>query len=463
MSDARFLTGSTMGHVVRMTATGAMGITFVFLVDAANLLWVSQLGDPSLVAAIGFAYAIQFFSVSSGVGLMIAATALISRSIGAGNREAARRQAGAAIAIAAIIQAVVAVLIVLFRHDLVALAGASGETAALAARYLGFTIPSLPFMAVGMVASGALRAEGLGAKAMYVTLLSGSLLMLVDPVLILWLGLGLDGAAMGLCAFRLALMGLGLFYAAHQHRLIAMPDLRMTAEILRPYMIVAVPAIATQMATPAGNYFLTIVMAPFGDDAVAAWAVVGRLTVVAFGGIFALSGAIGGIFGQNYGAGQCDRLRTTYRDALIFCLIYTGVTWALLLVATPHVIAVFGLSGQGAQVIWAFTTIGVGGFIFVGALFVSNAAFNNLGKPGRSTVVNWLKDGAMSWPAAALLATYYGAPGVIYGQAAAGALAGAFSALWGWRFVQSLRPVPPETLDLPPARPYPNPDRYRRR
>ena len=102
MSDARFLTGSTMGHVVRMTATGAMGITFVFLVDAANLLWISQLGDPSLVAAIGFAYAIQFFSVSSGVGLMIAATALISRSIGAGDREAARRQAGGAIAIAAV-------------------------------------------------------------------------------------------------------------------------------------------------------------------------------------------------------------------------------------------------------------------------------------------------------------------------------------------------------------------------
>ncbi|MFT4706825.1 MAG: hypothetical protein ACI9PU_000660 [Ascidiaceihabitans sp.] len=53
--EGRFLTGSTMGHVVRMTATGALGITFVFLVDAANLLWILQLGQPKLVAAIGFA------------------------------------------------------------------------------------------------------------------------------------------------------------------------------------------------------------------------------------------------------------------------------------------------------------------------------------------------------------------------------------------------------------------------
>ena len=77
MTEGRFLTGSTMGHVVRMSATGAIGITFVFLVDAANLFWLSQIGQPKLVAAIGFAYAIQFFSVSVGVGLMIAVTNFI--------------------------------------------------------------------------------------------------------------------------------------------------------------------------------------------------------------------------------------------------------------------------------------------------------------------------------------------------------------------------------------------------
>lgn len=463
MSDARFLTGSTMGHVVRMTATGALGITFVFLVDAANLLWISQLGDPTLVAAIGFAFAIQFFSVSSGVGLMIAATALVSRSIGAGRRGNARVQAGAAVVIAATIQACVACLVILFRHELVRLAGATEQTAVLAARYLAITMPSLVPMAIGMIASGVLRAEGLGARAMYVTLLSGSLLMIVDPVLILWMGWGLDGAAIGLVTFRFALMGLGLYFAAYQHRLIALPTRAIVAQALRPYMLVALPAIATQLATPAGNYFLTIVIAPFGDDAVAAWAVVSRLTVVAFGGIFALSGAIGGIFGQNFGAGRCDRLRSTYRDALLFCLIYTLTTWGLLYLATPHVIAAFGLSGQGAEVLMAFSTVGVAGFIFVGALFVSNAAFNNLGRPGRSTLVNWIKDGVMSWPAAAWLATVYGAPGVIYGQAAASAMVGCLAALWGWRYVRSLSPLASQRLDLPVARPYPNPDRFRRR
>jgi putative MATE family efflux protein len=463
MSEGRFLSGSTMGHVVRMTATGALGITFVFLVDAVNLVWVAQFGDPRLVAAIGFAFAIQFFSVSSGVGLMIACTALVSRSIGARNRERARTQAGAAMAIAAAFQAAVAALIVLFRHDLVALAGASGETAALAARYLAITVPSLVFMALGLIASGVLRADGFGAKAMYITLISGAVLMVVDPILILGLRLGLDGAAIGLLLFRIALMGLGLYFAVYEQRLVVWPGAREALRSAWPYLVIAIPAIATQMATPAGNYLLTIVMAPFGDDAVAAWAVVGRLSVLAFGGIFALSGAIGGIFGQNYGAGYMARVRSTYRDALVFCLVYTLAMWAVLCVLTPFVAGLFGLSGQGADVLYAFTSVGVGGFVFVGALFVSNAAFNNLGKPARSTLLNWMKEAALGWPAAVAMAGSYGASGVIYGQAAAGAVGGTAACIWGWFYVRNLGAEVPEPLDVTPPRPYPNPDRYRRR
>ncbi|MEH6519696.1 MAG: MATE family efflux transporter [Sulfitobacter sp.] len=445
-----------------MTATGALGITFVFVVDAANLLWVSQLGDKQLVAAIGFAYAVQFFSVSVAVGLMIAATAVVSRSIGGGDREKARRQAGAAVVISACTLAVVAALIVGLRHKLVGFAGAEGETARLAARYLAITIPSLIPMSAALVMSGTLRADGFGAKAMYITLIAGVVLLIIDPFFIFYMGWGLDGAAIGLVLFRFALLALAIWFAIYDLHLIDRPRLSTLRNIGAPFVAVAIPAIATQMSTPVGNYLLTIVIAPFGDDAVAAWAVVGRLTVVVFGGIFALSGAIGGIFGQNFGAGKLDRVRSTYRDALIFCLLYTLVAWGLFVAAVPYVIAAFDLSGQGADVLNAFAVIGVGGFIFFGALFVSNAAFNNLGKPGRSTMVNWIKDGVLSLPAALWFSGMFGAAGVIYGQAAAGITVGALSALWGWFYVKGLR-ADDAALDPSAPAPYPNLDRHRSR
>ncbi len=66
-------------------------------------------------------------------------------------------------------------------------------------------------------------------------------------------------------------------------------------------MTIALPAILTQFATPIGQAYVTRAMAAFGEDAVAGMAIVGRMTPVAFGVIFALSGAIGPIIGQNFG------------------------------------------------------------------------------------------------------------------------------------------------------------------
>jgi len=427
-----------MGHVVRMTLTGTAGITFVFLVDALNLLWLSLLGDPKLVAAIGFAFAIQFFSVSSGIGLMIAATVLVSREIGANHRSEARLLAGSALFIGFFVQAVMAGMIILFRYDILILAGAVGETLELAARYLLWTLPSLSVMIIGMIASGALRAEGDGKRAMFVTLSSGTVSFFLDPVLIYYLSLGLDGAAIGLNISRVILMLVALYFATCFHRLIALPSLARVTRHLWPFMAVACPAMLTQLATPFGNYLLTAALAQFGDDAVAGWAVVSRLTVLAFGGIFALSGSIGGIFGQNYGAKQYTRLVATYRNAMLFCFCYTFIVWGLLVTFSSSIAHAFGLMANGADVLRAFTHFGAGAFLFTGAYFVSNAAFNALDRPMRATLLTWIRDGLLTWPTAMWFAASFGSVGVIYAQAVLAIGIGTVSALWGWYFVRRI-------------------------
>lgn len=424
-----------MAHVVRMTLTGATGITFVFLVDLANLFWLAKSGDSQAVAAIGFAFAIQFFSVSSGIGLMIATTAIVSRRLGMGERGRARQDGTAALIISGIFQALVAAIIVGFRTPLLEMVGAQGETLQMAARYLAITVPSLTVMVIGMTCTAVLRAEGDGKRSMYVTLTSGSISMIIDPLLIIYLELGLDGAAIALVISRCVLAIMGLRFAIFTHDLLARPEVWVIRRAIRPFFAVALPAMLTQLSPPFGNYLLTGVIAGFGDNAVAAWAVVNRLTVVCFGGIFSLSGAIGGIFGQNLGAKQYDRLRSTFRDALVFCICYTLVAWGLLMLTADQVIAGFDLQGVGVSVYRAFALWGAGTFTLVGALFVSNAVFNNLGKPARSTVVNWLRDGLLILPAAWIGAAWFAAPGVIYAQALIGAIVGVMAALWSWHFL----------------------------
>ena len=253
------------------------------------------------------------------------------------------------------------------------------------------------------------------------------------------------------------------YFTLVTHKLFARPKLIYVKENFRPFLAIALPAMVAQMSTPFGGYLLTALMAQFGDTAVAAWAVVNRLYVVAFGGIFSLSGAIGGIFGQNYGAKQYDRLWTTFRDAVIFCIGYALVAWVALMLATPLIIRSFGLSGMGETVMIAFTfTVGWAQGV-MGLVYVTNAAFNTLGRPNRSMAVNWTRDGLLLFPLAYWAVDLWGAPGVLYGQAIAGCLVGVVAMLWAARYVKGIPHGDAPELDLTTRRGYRDVNRFRRR
>ncbi len=427
-----------MRHVVVMTVTASVGLTFMFLIDAASLFWVSRMGVEKNVAALGFAWTIQFFTISAGIGLMIAAVALVSRSIGRGDRGAARRQATASMLIALVLQSAIALVIWVLRDPILATAGASGETLKIASRYLAITLPALPIVAVGMVGSGVLRAEGDAYRSMMVTIIAGLVAMILDPLFIFTFGLGVDGAAIVVVISRLTTAVLAIWFIIRVHDLAARPAWADIRSIAKPFFLIAGPAILTQLSTPFGNYIVTIFMAEYGDGAVAGWAVVSRLTVVAFGGIFALSGAVGGIFGQNYGAGKIDRVISTYRDSLIYCVIYVAAAWLVLFLLRDIIVDVFGLSAQGAEIVYGFTNLAAGGFAFSGLLFVSNATFNNLGHPLWSTGFNWTRDGILMFPLCWLFGNMLAGPGIVYGQALAAVIVGSIAAIVAWRFVNRL-------------------------
>lgn len=427
-----------MRHIVVMTMTGSLGISFMFLVDMATLFWVSYLGVEQYVAAMGYAFTIQFFTISAGIGFMIAATAMVSKSIGQGNFEQARRQTTAAAVLSFGSQLAVAVLVVLFRREILSLAGAEGETLEVAARFLVIAVPSLPFMALGMIASGVLRAEGDAMRAMLGTLSAGLIAVVVDPVLIIGLDMGVDGAALGMVISRSASSLLALWFVVRVHDLAAPVELAALRRFTKPFMLIALPAVLTQMASPFGNAVMTRVMAEHGDAAVAGLAVVVRVGVLTFGGIFALSGAIGGIIGQNFGANRMDRVKAAYRDALLFCFAYTLAAWGLLALTTEWMVSAFHLGGDAAAVLRAFTHIAAFGYSFTGFVFVANAAFNNLGRPGYSTLSNWLRDGVLMYPACLIFGTFYAAQGVVYGQMAASIVAGLVAMVWGWRYVSRM-------------------------
>jgi Na+-driven multidrug efflux pump len=196
-----------------------------------------------------------------------------------------------------------------------------------------------------------------------------------------------------------------------------------------------VPAMLTQLATPFANAYVTRAVAPFGNEAVAAAAIIGRVIPVAFGIIFSLSGSVGPIIGQNYGARLHDRVRRTLTDGLIFATIYTLITSVLLFVFRHEIAELFRASGRTHELVLFFCSFIAASWAFAGAQFVASAAFNNLGHPNTSTVFNWAKATIGTIPFAIYGAEIAGPEGVMVGVAIGSIIFGVASVAWAYRIV----------------------------
>ena len=428
--QGKFITGSTLKHVLNMTAAGSIGLIAVFAVDLLNLFYISLLGQKELAAAVGYAGTLLFFMVSLSIGLAIAVSALTSRALGQGDREKAKHLAGASLVLMVSSMVLGVLLLYPLLGSLLKVLGATGVTADLALRFCGWVLPSMPLLGAGMCMNALLRALGDGRRAMYVTLSAAFAVAVLDPLFIFGFGWGLDGAALATGLARVVMVCVGLYGLVRIHKLLARPSADLLLETCKPFFAIGVPSVLTQVATPVGNAFVTVAIAPFGDSAIAGWAIVGRIIPVAFAALYGLSSAVGPILGQNLGAGRYDRLRSTMSDSLKFVVVYVLVVWLMMALLSGVIADAFGATGEGRTVILFFCHFVAASFVFNGAVFVANAAFNNLGFALYSTALNWGRATLGVAPFIWLGGHYYGMKGVLAGYGLGVVLFGIVGA-WG--------------------------------
>jgi Na+-driven multidrug efflux pump len=232
---------------------------------------------------------------------------------------------------------------------------------------------------------------------------------------------------------------MGYQAAVRIHGLGATPSLRSVLADARPTFAVAFPAILTNLAPGIANAVFAGILARFGNEVVAASAIIDRIVPVAFGAVFALSGAVGPILGQNWGAGRFDRMRQALRDSLVFMAVYVAVVWGLLLLARPLLPVLFNATGMTAELIEFFCLIGGPMWFFLGLLFVANASFNNLGFPLLSTAFNWGRATLGTVPFAYVGSIVGGPKGAMVGLALGGlafGIAGIVTAFWTIRLLR---------------------------
>ena len=446
---APFTRGSIPRHLVFNTIMGAIGLMALFLVDFADLWFVSQLHDVDATAGLGLAGAVGFFHLSLALGLAIATGARVAIHTGQRDVERARSITATALGIGMGMGFAFLLAVWLAAEPILAMLGAEGRTQALGATYLRIIGAGFPLQAGTLVFSLALRGYGMPAKSMTLTLTSAIVNAVLDPVFIFGFGMGLAGAGMATLTAFVASFLMGLFQLRHHYGRLFGEAGRHWAALFRPkdrradvkaLLPMAIPITLAHLATPVMTGYMLAIAARFGPDMAAAMTVVNRVAVVAFGVTFSLSGAVGPIIGQNFGARLMARVRHAYEAGLLFAAGYTLIGWLVLALLADRLPGAFGLSGQAAAFVQVFCQMTAGAWVFTGMQFVAQAAFNNLENSRLSMLYNWGRAilGTILPVEIAVRIGDLGAFGILWGAAIGWAIMGLLAVLHAWGIIRRL-------------------------
>lgn len=439
MADPKLAEGSVMRHVTVMSFTSSIGIMAIYLVDFFDIFFISLLGHREVAAAAGYASTLLFFVSAMNIGLSVGAGALIAQELGRAQAWYARSIATTSAVFAASLGIILPIILIPFLPFLISLLGAEGEVAEMARGYLLIVLPATGLSGMSMVFVAAIRANGAAAWAMYPSLAGALVNLVFDPLLIFGLGMDLPGAATATVLARIATFGLA-FYAVTRHfDLVCRPNRAILHRYMRDIMSYSLPAVVSNLSAPVAMALVTRFITVFGPEAVAGMAIIGRLSPVVFSVVSALSGSIGAIIGQNYGAGRVDRVSEAYLGAMKFLGVYIAIAMIILVLLRDVLADAFGAQGQTREMLFIFCGPYVLIAFFNGALFISCAAFNSLGHPRISPSLGWAKSTIGLFFFVSIGTHLYGMQGLAYGLLLNAAL---FAAIANWMSLRIIRKLP---------------------
>lgn len=187
---------SPIRKAVLQNALPAMAAMLMVLIyNLADTFFIGQTHDDLQVAAVSLATPVFLLFMSVGTVFGIGGTSVISRALGEGRRDYAKKVCSFCMWCCVGVGVLMSVLFLVFMDQILAMIGASAETWDYAKTYLTIVSCSGPFVLIASCYSNVIRAEGQSGKAMMGQLLGNLLNVILDPIMILVFGWNIAGAA----------------------------------------------------------------------------------------------------------------------------------------------------------------------------------------------------------------------------------------------------------------------------
>ncbi len=439
-SGGRNLTQGPVSESIRSLMLPMMiGMVALLSYTVADTYFVGQLGTMEL-AAISFTFPISFMVTAITMGLGIGTSSVCSRLFGAQKLEDVERVAVHAMLLGIVTGLTVITIGINTIDPLFTMLGADETTLPVIHRYMRIYYWGGIFLVTPMISNSVLRASGNAKTPAKIMTVAAIINIILDPIMIFGLfgfpRLEVEGAAISTVVANAGTMVASLAVVAFKERLISFRHLWLNQifDSWKRILHVGLPSMASSLIAPVTTAFITFQVASFGQEAVAGFGVASRLEGLTLMAIMALGAATTPFVGQNFGAGQYDRVMSGVRWCYRFSLIYGLIAAATLAVIAGTIAGFFTDNPQALKTAQMHLRIVPISYLALGMATTANSAFNAMGKPMPAMIVSLTRTILVYAPLALLFAKLFGLVGIFAAACTANFIAGTLGRTW-FRFV----------------------------
>jgi putative MATE family efflux protein len=401
--------------LVKQAVPASIGILVMSLNILVDTIFVGNWIGSVAIAAINVVLPVSFFIAALGMAIGIGGSSIISRALGANNKDKAFQTFGNQITLTLLLTVSLVIPGIVFVDDIIPAFGGKGAIFEPARIYYLIVLYGVPFLALCMMGNTVIRAEGKPKFAMYAMMIPSVGNLLLDYLFINVLDFGMYGAAWATTGgYILCLSYIFWFFLSKKSELhLKNCDFKLRMPLVKEIGSLGVVTLSRQ-ATVSITYLLmnNILFDLGGETSVTAYAIVGRMLMFALFPVYGITQGFLPIAGYNYGAEKFLRVRKSISTAITYATLLATVVFLFLILFPEFITSIFTRDAEVLQetpsaMRWVFAATPIIATQLIGAAY-----FQAVGKATPALLLTLSRQGFFFIPLILILPVYYGELGV---------------------------------------------------
>ncbi len=380
-----------------------------------DAIFVGQWVGPEGLAAISIVSPLTLINMAIAMFVGMGSASLLSRAIGGNEKETISKILSSHTLFVLIFSLFYLTIGFLFAENLVSFLGATGTILTYGSSYFSIVILGAFFFNYVSSSTMLIRAEGRIKVFMMLIILGSILNILLDPIFIIVLDMGIEGAAFAtVISMIIAAIATFIYFISGSSELCYTFDgLRSAAQIFRKIAPVGIAGLFMQLMTVIELVLIYRSIGSYGGEA--EYAIMGATMNMLSFSIIPMWGIAQGLqplVGMNFGAKKYDRVKEGYKKFLLAASAIAIVIWIIFMLFPDKIIGIYlpipELVTQGAVSFRIFMSVFfLQAFIFLPAVF-----FESIGKGGMASFLLLARQILLFAPLVLILPILIGVDGI---------------------------------------------------